>query len=173
MQDFLAGRLRTEDAALVEAHLSSCHACASLVQKYQTIERSLRRLPQEHASRGFTEKVLEQTGLSTPRLYRFADVMAGVMAAMFVGGVLLLIFGLLGIIPITSPTDGASAAATAWNSFRTRADEVVRAIPSSLGFGPVRASSVILTVVSIAVIAVLLGLDHIVERWTARGNGAR
>lgn len=173
MQDFLAGRLDREDAARVEAHLSSCHACSSLAQNYRTIERSIRRLPQKHAKRGFTEKVLERTGLSTPRLYRFADVMAGVMAALFVGGVLLLVFGVLGIIPITSSAGGVSAAATAWNSVSTRADEIIRSLPASLGIGSVGVPSVILAVVSIAVIAVLLGLDHMVERWIARGNGAR
>ncbi len=173
MQDFLAGRLENEDAARVEAHLNSCNACSGLVRNYRTIERSLRRLPQEHARKGFTEKVLERTGLSTPRLYRFADAMAGVMAALFVGGVLLLVFGFLGIIPITSSGDGVSAAATAWNTFSTRADEIIQSLPASLGIGSIRVPSIILVVVSIAVIAILLGLDHMVERWIARGNGAR
>lgn len=173
MQDYLAGRLDSDVTARIEAHVVACESCANRVRTYRVVERALRQLPLEHTGRRFTDKVLEQAGLVTPKFYRLADTMAGVLAALFVGSVLLLVFTLTGVIPLTSSSETGSTITTAWNAVNTRMEDVLQAIPASLGLEQIKLSSVMIGALSVGVILILLGLDHLVGRWMARGNSAR
>ncbi len=173
MQDFIAGCLGSDEAAAVRSHLTSCGECASRHRTYRAIESSLRRLPLEHADSALTDQILARVGIVTRKGYRYADVMAGTMAAVFVGGILLLVFGLLGIIPIRTAIGDSSVVTAWWGDIAQQANSVVGSFSSRLGLSAVSISSITLGVLSLGVIAVLLGLDHMLERWMARGNGAR
>ncbi|HTY01517.1 MAG TPA: zf-HC2 domain-containing protein [Bacteroidota bacterium] len=173
IQDFLAGRLGEGEEAAVRNHLAICGRCSGRVGNYRLIETSLRKLPIERADDVLIEHILVRTGVSRRTDYRFADVMAGVMAAVFVGGILLVVFGSLGIIPIKTAI-GGTAEVSAWMTNASQeVGRILDGFSAKVGVGPVSVSSLTLASLSLGVIGVLLGLDHVIERWMARGNGAR
>ncbi len=173
MQDFIAGRLGSDDAAAARMHLTLCGRCAGRVRAYRAIEASLRSLPLEHADSVMTDRILERAGIADRKAYRYADVMAGTLAAVFVGGILLLVFGILGIVPVHTAIGDSSAVSAWWGDISQQISSSIGSFSSRLGVASVSISSITLGALSVGVIAVLLGLDHVIERWMARGNGAR
>ncbi len=173
MQDFLAGCLEGAHLEAARRHLAECRRCSRRLQTYAAIDHALRTMPLERADGAFTERVLERAGVAPRKAYRFADVMAGMMAAVFVGGVLLVVFGMMGIIPVKTAIGDSSAAASWWNDLSRYLSGLLGTLSVRVEIPSVSISSVMLGALSLAVIVVLLGLDHIVERWIARGNGAR
>jgi len=171
--EYLDGRLEDAAQTNVQLHLSECEACARRVQVFQSIETSLRNLPREHADEALTDRILEQTGISTQGIYRLAGVMAAVMAAVFVGGILLILFSVLGIVPTHASSGDLSFFDAPWKSTSEMINSTVGSVRQLVGGGTIGVSSIITTALSIGVIALLLGLDRALGRWMVRGDGAR
>jgi predicted anti-sigma-YlaC factor YlaD len=173
VRDFLEGEMDEERSREVRQHLHSCEPCAQRVEAIRRIGDALRDLPREKADQRLTERILEQTGISTHRVYRLAGVMAGMMAAVFVGGVLLVIFTVLGVVPLHASADQLSFLDAPWKGMSGLIESSAGGLKQLLGGKVISVSAIITTALSLGVIAVLLGLDRVVGHRLLRGDGAR
>ena len=173
LQDFLAGRLGIDDSATFQQHLAACEDCSKRVGVYRQVEQSIRQLPVEHASDMLREQILEEVGVTTQQAYKVAGVMAGFLAALFVGAMLLFIFAVLGIVPIHSSNLDVSSFNSWWSNASTYLTSVMRRATQWLGLDTIGISSMAVAGLSAGVFVVLLALDRLIERQTVRSGGAR
>jgi anti-sigma factor RsiW len=173
LQDFLAGRLGIDESAAFQQHLAVCEDCSKRVRVYRQVEQSIRQLPVEHASDMLREQILEEVGVTTQQAYKVAGLMAGFLAALFVGAMLLLIFALLGIVPIHSSIVDVSSLNAWWSDTSAYLTSAMRRTTQWLGLDTIGISSMAVAGLSAGVIVVLLALDRLFEWQMVRGGGAR
>jgi hypothetical protein len=173
VRDLLEGGGDEERRDVIRLHLAQCDACARRVEAFQKIGDALRTLPRANADREFTERILERTGIASQRLFGLAGLMAGLMAAVVVGGVLLSLFTLLGVIPIHPGPNQFPVLNESWEGIIRVIGSATGSLQQLVGGKVLATSSVVTTALSLGVVFLLFGLDRVMGHRLLRGDGTR
>ena len=109
---YIDGGLPHGDRIHIESHLRECHLCADVAAGMMRVGNTLRSIPPEQTSAGFTASVLHDLGLVSSRRRRLLALeSAGALVAMVVvAGVLISVFVATGVLQEKKIADTQSAA---------------------------------------------------------------
>jgi anti-sigma factor RsiW len=96
MQEYADG---LSEGSGYESHVRSCAECRMNLKRFRDLEKTLRRIPLERVSSGFTEGLMKQLGVRESSSFAWAILknLAPLLALTFVLGVLFAVLQLSGV----------------------------------------------------------------------------
>jgi predicted anti-sigma-YlaC factor YlaD len=165
--EFLDGTLRDAGKSQVEEHLGACPACRKAMNDFRYLDRSLRKTPLVHASRGLTGNVMSRvlSGGKEPFTFRLLTGLAYAFAMLIVLVVLGIVFVATGVLQVQSGGGGTNRFQSIFDAASTTLDAIPAAmtswiteyIPFMFGSGSIGITTAIL-----GVVAMLFVLDRII-----------
>jgi hypothetical protein len=108
LQMLLDGTLKGKEEEDVLLHLQSCSRCTAVFEGFEQTDRGLRRLPLSSTSREFTRRVMDEVMPSghLSLAFRIVENLAYLFAALFVTGIIAVVFIATGVIETSQVNEG-------------------------------------------------------------------
>jgi anti-sigma factor RsiW len=165
IQEYLDGRLPTEQRARLELHLSVCDRCRSDVKTLRKIEATLRGLPPESPGKHFTSAVMRQIlPPSTPASFRVLEYAAYLFGFLIVVTATISVLLLAGVIQ-TGDVSPSSLTGEVAAHFRATVGDVLGWIRGVVPFAFTGSGGKVAVIgaLSLALVAVV---DRLYIRWS-------
>jgi anti-sigma factor RsiW len=169
MQEYVDGTLPPGEQRAVLAHLDDCGTCRVAVSSLSRLDSALKHLPLERADERLTRMVMSRldTGRQSDLAYRMISHAGGLVAVLFVAGIVVAVYSLTGVFDAQTASPGENLIGT-WSGTVTNfisraagatgslAGRVMPAIPNT-GSGMV-------WVFGAMVLGILGGIDLLIQR---------
>ena len=116
LQSHLDKRLDYEEGEFVRAHLQICEHCRKAYETLVRVDASLKQLPRESLSSGFTYSVMSRLHLApkSPLLFRLLENIAYVFGLFLVLGTMSVVFILTGTVDTEQVSQTQGAVSEMW-----------------------------------------------------------
>jgi anti-sigma factor RsiW len=165
IQEYLDGRLPSEQRARFELHVSTCDRCRAEVKTLRKIDATLRRLPLESPGKHFTPALMRQLlSPSTPASFRVLEYAAYLFGFLIVVAATISVLILAGVIQ-TGDVSPSSLTGEVATHFRATVGDVLGWLRGVLPFTFAGSGGkvAIIGALSLALVALV---DRLYMRWT-------
>jgi hypothetical protein len=114
MQEYVDGTLTPGEHRAVLAHLDDCGSCHAAVSALSRLDSALKHLPLERADERLTRTVMSRLdiGRQSDLVYRMISHAGGLVAVLFVAGIVLAVYSFTGVFDAQAASPGENLIGT-------------------------------------------------------------
>lgn len=169
MQEYVDGTLPPGENRAVLAHLDACGTCRATVSALSRLDSALKHLPLERADERLTRTVMNRLdiGRQSDFAYRMISHAGGLVAVLFVAGIVVAVYSFTGVFDAQAASPGESLLGTwsgAVTNFISRAVGTAGSLAGQYLPATPNTGGGMVWVFGAVVLGILGGIDLLIQR---------